>query len=101
MKSHRKYVAIFFLALSGFFILFLSILLKGIIFNILVQVDNDLFTQFLLARERLREDTKAVYRDVVIVGIDDRTLNKLGVYSPQKYRRYHVDVLANILKGRL
>lgn len=100
MKSHRKYVAIFFLALSGFFILLISILLKGIIFNILVQIDNDLFTQFLLARERLREDTKTVYSDVVLVGIDDRTLNKLGVYSPQKYRKYHVDVLANILKGQ-
>lgn len=100
MKSHRKYIAILFLALSGFSILLISILLKGIIFNILVQVDNDLFTQFLLARERLREDTKNVYSDVVIIGIDDRALDKLGVYSPQKYRRYHVDVLANILKER-
>ncbi len=99
MKSLRKYIAILFLALSGFSILLISILLKGIIFNILVQIDNDLYTQFLLARERIREDAKTVYSDVVIVGIDDRTLNKLGVYSPQKYRKYHVDVLANILKG--
>ncbi|MEA3280831.1 MAG: CHASE2 domain-containing protein, partial [Thermodesulfobacteriota bacterium] len=58
-----------------------------------------LYSQFLLIRDRLKEDQKVIDSNIVIVGIDDRTLNKLGAYSPQKYRRYHIDLLANILKG--
>jgi CHASE2 domain-containing sensor protein len=84
----------------GFSVLFISILLKGIAFNILTQIDNTLYSQFLLIRERLNEDKKPIQSNVVIVGIDDRTLNRLGAYNPSKYRRYHIDLLANILKGK-
>ena len=62
--------------------------------------ENTLYSQFLLIRERLNEDKKSIQSNVVIVGIDDRTLNRLGAYNPSKYRRYHIDLLANILKGK-
>jgi len=104
LKSHhstyKKYTIIFSLAIVAFSILFISILVKGIAANILTQIDNTLYAQFLLIRERLNEDKKPVQSNVVIVGIDDRTLNKLGAYNPSKYRRYHIDLLANILKGK-
>ncbi len=98
-STYKKYIIIFSLAVAGFSILFISILLKGIAYNILTQIDNTLYSQFLLIRERLNEDKKAVQSNVVIVGIDDRTLNRLGAYNPSRYRRYHIDLLANILKG--
>jgi len=104
LKSHhstyKKYTIIFSLAVVGFSILFICILLKGIASNILTQIDNSLYSQFLLIRERLNEDKKPIQSNVVIVGIDDRTLNKLGAYNPSKYRKYHIDLLANILKGK-
>jgi len=98
--THKKHLIILALAVVGFSVLFISILLKGIAFNILTQIDNTLYSQFLLIRERLNEDKKTVQSNVVIVGIDDRTLNRLGAYNPSKYRRYHIDLLANILKGK-
>ncbi|MEA3280063.1 MAG: CHASE2 domain-containing protein, partial [Thermodesulfobacteriota bacterium] len=97
--TYKKYLIILALALAGFSVLFVSIMLKGIASNILMQLDNTLYSQFLLIRDRLKEDQKVIDSNIVIVGIDDRTLNKLGAYSPQKYRRYHIDLLANILKG--
>jgi len=97
---YRKYIAILSLALAGFSVLFVSIMLKGVVSNILTQLDNTFYAQFLLIRERLKEDKKVTYSDVVIVGIDDRTLNKLGAYNPLKYRRYHINLLENILKGQ-
>jgi CHASE2 domain-containing sensor protein len=97
---YRKYITILSLALAGFSVLFVSIMLKGVAFNILTQLDNTFYAQFLLIRERLKEDKKTTYSDVVIVGIDDRTLNKLGAYNPLKYRRYHINLLENILKGQ-
>ena len=104
VKSHhpayRKYIVIFPLAIVGFSILFICILLKGIAANILTQIDNTLYSQFLLIRERFNEDKKSIQSNVVIVGIDDRTLNNLGAYNPSNYRRYHIDLLANILKGK-
>jgi len=99
-STYNKYIIIFSLAIVGFSVLFISILLKGIAFNILTQIDNTLYSQFLLIRERLNEDKKPIQSNVVIVGIDDRTLNRLGAYNPSKYRRYHIDLLANILKGK-
>ncbi|MCD4763706.1 MAG: hypothetical protein K8R28_06755, partial [Desulfobacterales bacterium] len=84
---YRKYIAILSLALAGFSVLFVSIMLKGVVSNILTQLDNTFYAQFLLIRERLKEDEKITYSNVVIVGIDDRTLNKLGAYNPLKYRR--------------
>lgn len=75
-------------------------MLKGLIANILDQVDNTFYAQFLYVRERFNEDTEPVDSGVVVVGIDDRTLNKLGAYNPMEYRRYHIDLLANILKGK-
>jgi len=104
LKSHhstyKKHIIIFSLAVVGFSVLFISILFKGIAYNILAQIDNTLYSQFLLIRERLNEDKKGIQSNVVIVGIDDKTLNKLGAYNPSKYRRYHIDLLANILKGK-
>ncbi|MFH1582126.1 MAG: CHASE2 domain-containing protein [Pseudomonadota bacterium] len=104
LKSHhsiyKKNIIIFSLAVVGFSILFICILVKGIAANILTQIDNTLYAQFLLIREQLNEDKKGVQSNVVIVGIDDRTLNRLGAYNPSKYRRYHIDLLANILKGK-
>lgn len=97
---YRKYIAILSLALAGFSVLFVSIMLKGVVSNILTQLDNTFYAQFLLIRERLKEDEKITYSNVVIVGIDDRTLNKLGAYNPLKYRRYHINLLENILKGQ-
>ena len=75
-------------------------MLKGIVTNILGQMDNTFYTQFLSVRERLKEDAEVIESDIVVVGIDDRTLNKLGIYNPLTYRRYHIDALANILKGK-
>ena len=98
--TYRKYIIILSLALAGFSVLFVSIMLKGVVSNILAQLDNTFYAHFLLIRERLKEDKEAVYSNVVIVGIDDRTLNKLGAYNPLKYRRYHISLLKNILKGR-
>ena len=98
--TYKKYIIILSLAIVGFSVLFISILLKGIVSNILTQIDNTLYSQFLLIRERLNEDQKGIQSNVVIVGIDDRTLNRLGAYNPSKYRRYHIDLLANILKGK-
>lgn len=98
-KTYNKYIIIFSLALAGFSVLFISIMLKGIISNILQQIDNTLYAQFLSVRERLQEDTAAIKSGVIVVGIDDRTLNKLGAYNPLKFREYHIDALANILKG--
>ncbi|MEA3415477.1 MAG: CHASE2 domain-containing protein [Thermodesulfobacteriota bacterium] len=98
-STHKKYTVIFSLAIVGFSVLFISILLKGIVSNVLTQIDNTLYSQFLLIRERLNEDKKPIQSNVVIIGIDDRTLNRLGAYNPSKYRRYHIDLLANILKG--
>ncbi|MBW2569691.1 MAG: CHASE2 domain-containing protein [Deltaproteobacteria bacterium] len=99
-STYKKYTIIFSLAVAGFSILFVCILLKGVASNILTQIDNTLYAQFLLIRERLNEDKKPVQSNVVIVGIDDRTLNRLGAYNPSKYRKYHIDLLANILKGK-
>ncbi|MDI6688674.1 MAG: CHASE2 domain-containing protein, partial [Desulfobacterales bacterium] len=99
-STHKKHLIILALAVVGFSVLFISILLKGIAYNILTQIDNTLYAQFLLIRERLNENKKAVQSNVIIVGIDDRTLNKLGAYNPSTYRRYHIDILANILKGK-
>jgi len=90
----------FSLAIVGFSILFICILLKGIAANILTQIDNTLYSQFLLILERFNKDKKSIQSNVVIVGIDDRTLNKLGAYNTSNYRRYHIDLLANILKGK-
>lgn len=99
-STYKKHIIIFSLAVVGFSILFISILFKGIAYNILTQIDNTLYAQFLLIRERLNDDKKGIQSNVVIVGIDDRTLNRLGAYNPSKYRRYHIDLLANILKGK-
>jgi len=99
-STYKKHVIIFSLAVVGFSVIFISILFKGIAYNMLTQIDNTLYSQFLLIRERLDEDKKPIQSNVVIVGIDDRTLNKLGAYNPSKYRRYHIDLLANILKGK-
>jgi CHASE2 domain-containing sensor protein len=102
LESHpalKKAVIISAIAFSGFFILYFSIMFKGIVANILTQIDNTLYTQFLSTRERLSEEAEKQYSNVVIVGIDDRTLNKLGAYNPHKYRRYHIPMLENILKG--
>jgi len=97
---YRKYITILSLALAGFSVLFVSTMLKGVVSNILTQLDNTFYAQFLLIREQLKEDKKATCSNVVIVGIDDRTLNKLGAYNPLKYRRYHINLLENILKGQ-
>ena len=99
-STYKKYIIILSLAIVGFSVLFISILFKGIAYNILTQIDNTLYAQFLLIRERFNEDKKEIQSNVVIVGIDDRTLNKLGAYNPSRYRRYHIDLLANILKGK-
>lgn len=98
--TYKKHIIILSLAIVGFSVLFISILFKGIAANILTQIDNTLYAQFLLIRERLKEDEKSIQSNVVIVGIDDRTLNRLGAYNPSKYRRYHIDLLVNILKGK-
>ena len=98
--SYKKYIIILSLSLAGFSVLSISIMLKGLIANILNQVDNTFYSQFLYVRERFNEDTEPIDSGVVVVGIDDRTLNKLGAYNPMDYRRYHIDVLANILKGQ-
>lgn len=102
MKDHlsfNKYLVVFSLALAGFAVLLISIMLKGLISNLFTQADNTLYTQFLVAQERLREKTEATYSELVLVGIDDRTLNKLGAYNPATYRRYQVDMLANVVAG--
>ena len=102
MKDHRsfnKHLVVFSLALAGFAVLLISIMLKGLISNLFAQADNTLYTQFLVAQERLREKTGATYSELVLVGIDDRTLNKLGAYNPATYRRYQVDMLANVVAG--
>ena len=106
MKNHlkyNKYLVVLSLALGGFAILLISIMLsemlKGIVSELFVQADNTLYTQFLAGEERLKEDAEAQYSNVVLVGIDDRTLNKLGAYNPSDYRRYQADALANILAG--
>lgn len=96
----KKYIIILSLSLSGFAVLYISIMLKGIVTNILEQIDHTFYTQFLSVRERLKEGVDSIESNIVIVGIDDRTLNKLGTYNPQAYRRYHIDALANILKGK-
>jgi len=96
----KKYIVITSLSLAGFSALYISIMLKGIVTNILDQIDNTFYTQFLSIRERLNENAQQIESDIVIVGIDDRTLNKLGAYNPQTYRRYHVDALANIVDGK-
>ncbi len=98
-SSYKKYIIILSLSLAGFSVLSISIMLKGLIASILDQVDNTFYTQFLYVRERFNEDVAPVDSGVIVVGIDDRTLNKLGAYNPTKYREYHVDLLANILKG--
>lgn len=97
--KHNKYLVVFSLALAGFAVLLISIMLKGLISNLFVQADNTLYSQFLVVQERLKEKRGAAYSELVLVGIDDRTLNKLGAYNPSKYRRYQVDMLANILAG--
>jgi CHASE2 domain-containing sensor protein len=98
--TYKKYIIILSLSLAGFSVLFISIMLKGLIASILDQVDNTFHAQFLYVRERFNEDKEPINSDVVVVGIDDRTLNKLGAYNPTEYRRYHIDLLANILKGK-
>ena len=97
--KYNKYLIVLSLSLAAFAVLVVSITLKGPISNLFVQADNTLYTQFLVVQERLTEKTKAAFSEVVLVGIDDRTLNKLGVYNPSDYRRYQADVLANILAG--
>lgn len=102
MKDHlkySKYLIVLSLSLAAFAVLLVSITLKGLISNLFVQADNTLYTQFLVVQERLKERAGAAYSDVVLVGIDDRTLNKLGAYNPSDYRGYQADVLANILAG--
>ena len=97
--KYNKYLIVLSLSLAAFAVLVVSITLKGPISNLFVQADNTLYTQFLVVQERLTEKAGAAYSEVVLVGIDDRTLNKLGVYNPSDYRRYQADVLANILAG--
>jgi adenylate cyclase len=97
--KHKKYLIVFSLALVGFAILLISIMLKGLIANLFIQADNTLYTQFLVLEERLKEKADVAYSELVLVVIDDRTLNKLGAYNPSEYRRYQVDALANIVAG--
>ncbi|MDP2646955.1 MAG: CHASE2 domain-containing protein [Desulfobacterales bacterium] len=99
-QEKNKYIAVISLALASFSLLFISITLKGLVANILVQVDDAFYTQFLATRERFRDVASQNYSNVVLVGIDDRTLNKLGAYNPLKYRAYHIGLLKNILAGR-
>lgn len=98
--AYKKYIIVLSLSLAGFSVISISIMLKGAIGEVLTQVDNTFYTQFLNVRERIGEDTEPVDSGVVVVGIDDRTLNKLGVYNPMEYRKYHIEALANILKGK-
>ncbi|MEE8398214.1 MAG: CHASE2 domain-containing protein [Desulfobacterales bacterium] len=98
--THNKYIVILSLSLAGFSVISISILLKGVIGEVLTQVDNTFYTQFLNVRERIGQDTEPVDSDIVIVGIDDRTLNKLGAYNPMEYRKYHIAALENIIKGK-
>ena len=97
---YKKYIIVLALSLAGFFVISISIMLKGVIGEVLIQVDNTFYTLFLHVRERIGEDAEPVDSGVVVVGIDDRTLNKLGAYNPMEYRKYHIDTLANILKGK-
>ena len=85
--------------MAAFAVLLISIIFKGLISNLFVQADNTIYTQFLVIQERLKEKAGAVYSEVVLVGIDDRTLNRLGAYNPSDYRRYQADALSNILAG--
>ncbi len=96
--GYKKYIVVLSLSLAGFSVISISIMLKGVIGEVLTQIDNTFYTQFLNVRERIWENAEAVDSDVVIVGIDDRTLNELGAYSPREYREYHITALANILR---
>jgi len=98
--SYKKYIIILALSLAAFAVLSISFMFKGLVTTILDQVDNTFYTQFLYVRERFDEDVARKDSGIVVVGIDDRTLNKLGAFSPMKYREYHIDLLANILAGQ-
>jgi len=98
-SGYKKYIIVLSLSLAGFSVISISIMLKGVIGEVLTQVNNTFYTQFLNVRERLGEDTQSVDSGVVVVGIDDRTLGKLGAFNPMEYRKYHIEALANILKG--
>ena len=96
----NSFLVVGFLALLGFALLFVSIASKGVFHNMAAQMDNALYGQFLATQMRLRERTPPAPSDVVIVGIDDRTLNKLGAYSPDTYRAYHVLALEYLLSAK-
>jgi len=98
--SYKKYIIILSLSLAGFSVLSISIMLKGLVASILDQVDNTFYEQFLYVRERFHEESEPVDSGVVVIGIDDRTLDKLGAYNPMEYRRFHIDLLENVLKGK-
>lgn len=95
----RRLVKVFALAAAGFLLLFASIMAKGVFSNIITQLDNAVYSQFLATKLRLGQGKKKIPTDVVIVALDDKTLNKLGAYSPETYRRYHVDALEYLVSG--
>jgi len=100
LKTIKNYIIVFSLSLAGFAVLYVSIMLKGIATNTLKQMDNAFYTHFLSIREKIKSDVIALESDIIIVGIDDRTLNTLGAYNPLTYRRYHIEALEHILKGK-
>lgn len=100
VRPPNRFLVIFILALAGFAVLFVSFVVKGVFANIITQLDNSLYGQFLSTQARLAKGSAPVPTKVVIVGIDDATLKKLGAYNPQTYRGFHVRALSNLLEGK-
>ena len=100
IRLSSRIAAVFGLALMGFGLLLVSIVSKGIFFNMVTQLDNALYGQFLASRIRLSANEVQKPSNVVIVGIDDKSLEELGAYNPETYRMYHVAGLRNLVEGR-
>ena len=99
IRLSRRLATVLGLAILGYGLLFVSIVSKGVFFNMVTQLDNALYGQFLASRIRLSAGDPLKPCDVVIAGIDDRSLKTLGAYNPEVYRMYHVAALRYLLSG--
>lgn len=99
IRLSRRIATIFGLSLFGFGLLFVSVVSKGVFFNMVTQLDNALYGQFLASRIRLSANEAIKPSNVVLVGIDDNSLKELGAYNPETYRMYHVAGLRNLIAG--
>lgn len=95
----RRLSIISLLSAMSFSLLFWSIVSRGVFANILTQMDNALYSQLLATGDRLAADTAPRESDVVLVALDDLSLQKLSAYNPETYRRYQVQALAHLAGG--